>query len=169
MFAVGELVVYGGEGVCRVVSIGPSALRCAERERDYYTLAPLYRTGQVMTPVDTRVLMRPVMTAQEAAAFIAALPSVAAADVAALSPRAVREHYQEVVTSYDCHRLAALLKLLTVRRIAAVQSGKKVSQLDERYSKRAEDILYGELAAALSMERSAMCEYIRSICPDWMK
>ena len=109
------------------------------------------------------------MTAQEAAAFIAALPSVAAADVAALSPRAVREHYQEVVTSYDCQRLAALPKLLTVRRIAAVQSGKKVSQLDERYSKRAEDILYGELAAALSMERSAMCEYIRSICPDWMK
>ena len=26
MFAAGDLVVYGGEGVCRVESIGPSGL-----------------------------------------------------------------------------------------------------------------------------------------------
>ena len=27
MFAAGDMVVYGGEGVCRVESIGPSGLR----------------------------------------------------------------------------------------------------------------------------------------------
>ena len=55
MFAVGDLVVYGGEGVCRVEKIGPSELRGADKEKLYYTLLPLYRTGQVMTP-DGRVL-----------------------------------------------------------------------------------------------------------------
>ena len=66
MFAVGDLVVYGGEGVCRVEKIGPSELRGADKEKLYYTLLPLYRTGQVLTPVDTRVLMRPILTEQEA-------------------------------------------------------------------------------------------------------
>lgn len=167
MFCVGELVVYGGEGVCRVEKIGPSTISCADRDREYYTLAPLYHSGQVITPVDTRVLMRPIMTAAQAEAFVASLPALAAETMTDLSQRATREHYQDVVTSYDCSRLAAFLKALSRRRAAALQSGKKVSQLDERYGKRAEDHLYGELAAALDIARSEVCAYIRRHCPDW--
>lgn len=169
MFAIGELVVYGGEGVCRVEKIGPSTISCADRNREYYTLAPLYHTGQVITPVDTRVLMRTIMTAQEAEAFIAALPQLEEDALSALSQRAAREYYQAVVTSYDCCRLASFLKALCRKRAAAVQSGKKVSQLDERYGKRAEEHLYGELAAALGIEKSAVCDYIRSRCPNWLE
>ena len=70
MFAQGDLVVYGGEGVCRVEGVGTPAATGIDKTKMYYTLAPLYRTGQVMTPVDTGVLMRPVMTKAEAAAFL---------------------------------------------------------------------------------------------------
>lgn len=168
VFSVGELVVYGGEGVCRVAGIGPSSISCADRDREYYTLTPLYRTGQVMTPVDTRVLMRPIMTAQEAEDFVAALPQLVEESLTNLSQRAAREHYQAVVTSYDCCRLAAFLKTLWRKRGEALRSGKKVSQLDERYGKRAEEHLYGELAAALGIEKGAVCAYIRRTCPDWM-
>lgn len=45
MFAVGDLVVYGGEGVCRVESIGPSGLRYDGGDKTYYHLAPLYPPG----------------------------------------------------------------------------------------------------------------------------
>ena len=76
MFAAGDLVVYGGEGVCRVESVGTPDTSGYDKTKEYYTLAPLYRSGQVMTPVDTRVLMRPVMTAAEAAGFLAALPQL---------------------------------------------------------------------------------------------
>ena len=70
MFAAGDLVVYGGEGVCRVESIGPSGMDYDRIGRLYYHLAPLYRSGTVLTPVDTAVLMRPVMS-REAALGIA--------------------------------------------------------------------------------------------------
>jgi hypothetical protein len=50
---------------------------------------------------------------------------------------------------------------------AARRSGKKVSQLDERYGKRAEDHLYEELAAALGIEKAAVCGRIRLCCPEW--
>lgn len=51
MFAAGDLVVYGGEGVCRVESIGPSGLAYDGGDKVYYHLSPLYRGGTVMTPV----------------------------------------------------------------------------------------------------------------------
>lgn len=167
MFSVGELVVYGGEGVCRVERIGPSTLSCADRNREYYTLRPIFHTGEVTTPVDTRVLMRPVMTMQEAESFLAALPQLDADAPGELNQRTAREHYQAVVSSFDCCRMAALLKMLYTKRDAARRSGKKVSQLDERYGKRAEDHLYEELAAALGIEKAAVCGRIRLCCPEW--
>lgn len=169
MFSIGDLVVYGGEGVCRVERIGHSAISCADPTREYYTLAPLYHTGHVMTPVDTRVLMRPIMTAAEAEAFVASLPTLEAENTAELNQRAAREHYQAVVTSYDCARLAAFMKTLYIKRAAAIKSGKKVSQLDERYAKRAEDALYGELAAALGIDRDEVCAYIRRSYAGWLE
>ena len=72
MYAAGELVVYGGEGVCRVEGVGAPSLPGMDKTRLYYTLSPLYRSGQVMTPVDTQVLMRPLLTAEETAQIIAA-------------------------------------------------------------------------------------------------
>ena len=58
MFAAGDLVVYGGEGVCRVERIGPSGMSYDDGDRLYYHLTPLYRSGTVLTPVDTGVLRR---------------------------------------------------------------------------------------------------------------
>lgn len=167
MFSVGELVVYGGEGVCRVMRIGPSTLSCADPNREYYTLCPVFHTGEVTTPVDTRVLMRPIMSRQDAEAFLSSLADLPAEAHDTLNQRAAREHYQAVVASFDCCRMASLLKMLYAKRDAARRSGKKVSQLDERYGKRAEDHLYEELAAALEIEKSAVCGHIRRFCPDW--
>ena len=153
MFAAGDLVIYGGEGVCRVESVGMPETEGIDKTKAYYTLSPLYRTGQVMTPVDTGVLMRPVMTPAE--------------EPAGASQRAIKDHYHAVVTSYDCGRMAAMIKYTCQRRCAAQQRGRKVSQLDERYLRRAEDQLYGELAVALGIDRQEVCQYIQKDYPAW--
>ena len=167
MFAVDQLVVYGGEGVCRVEKIGPAGIPGADKTKLYYTLSPLYRTGQVITPVDTRVLMRPAMTADDAQTLIAALGGREIPAVPAGNPRMLKDYYQSVVTTYDCAAVAQLICQLVRRSAQAVSQGKKPSQMDERYLKRAEDQLYGELAAALQMERSALAGYIRQYHPRW--
>lgn len=46
MYQVGQLIVYGAEGVCRVEQIGPLDMRGAQQDVDYYTLSPLYRGGR---------------------------------------------------------------------------------------------------------------------------
>ena len=167
MFAAGDLVIYGGEGVCRVESVGMPETEGIDKTKAYYTLSPLYRTGQVMTPVDTGVLMRPVMTPAEADAFLTALPELPAEEPSGASQRAIKDHYHAVVTSYDCGRMAAMIKYTCRRRRAAQQRGRKVSQLDERYLRRAEDQLYGELAAVLGIDRQEVCQYIQRDYPNW--
>lgn len=59
MFTEGQLVIYGGEGVCRIAAVGPSSLSGTDKTKLYYTLTPLDPQRHGATPVDTKVLMRP--------------------------------------------------------------------------------------------------------------
>ena len=63
--------------------------------------------------------------------------------------------------------MASMIKYACQRRRWAQQHGRKSSQLDERYLRRAEEQLYGELAVALGIDRQAVCGYIRQKYPAW--
>ena len=146
MFTEGQLVIYGGEGVCRIAAVGPSSLSGTDKTKLYYTLTPLTRSGTVLTPVDTKVLMRPILSRQEAEDFIAQLPQLPPEEPESRSMRLLKEFYQQIVTSYDCRRMAGLIRSAVRRRKHALRTGRKVSQMDERYLRRAENALYGEPA-----------------------
>lgn len=167
MFTEGQLVIYGGEGVCRIAAVGPSSLSGTDKTKLYYTLTPLTRSGTVLTPVDTKVLMRPILTRQEAEDLIAQLPQLPPEEPESRSMRLLKEFYQQIVTSYDCRRMAGLIRSAVRRRKHALRTGRKVSQMDERYLRRAEDALYGELAAALDLPEEEVLPYIRRTCPQW--
>ena len=109
MFTEGQLVIYGGEGVCRIAAVGPSSLSGTDKTKLYYTLTPLTRSGTVLTPVDTKVLMRPILTRQEAEDLIAQLPQLPPEEPESRSMRLLKEFYQQIVTSYDCRRMAGLI------------------------------------------------------------
>ena len=53
------------------------------------------------------------------------------------------------------------------KRAWALHHGKKVSQMDERYLKRAEEQLYGELAAVLEIAREQVVPFIRQTWEKW--
>ena len=57
MFSVGEYVIYGYEGVCKVEEVGHPALSGLDRKREYYRLTPYYRGGTIYAPVDGRIAM----------------------------------------------------------------------------------------------------------------
>ena len=76
MYQVGELIVYGGTGVCRVEAVATPQQRGPEAGRQYYLLKPLYQDGTIRIPVDSKVFMRPVISRQEAEALIDAIPGM---------------------------------------------------------------------------------------------
>lgn len=166
MFAVGDMVVYGGEGVCRVERIAPPEIRGMDAEKLYYTLAPLGRTGHVMTPVDTGVLMRPIMKREEAEQLLSQMQTLPEDQTDCVGVRALKEHYQQIVSSYDCIKMAGLIKAVCRRRKWAITHGKKISQLDDRFFRRAWDQLIGELAAALERSFEDMEAAVRESYPE---
>ena len=74
MYQIGELIVYGGTGVCRVEGIETQKQKGTAETRDYYLLKPLYQDGTIRIPVDTKVFMRPVISRGEAEGLIDAIP-----------------------------------------------------------------------------------------------
>lgn len=120
-----------------------------------------------MTPVDTAVLMRPIISRDCALKLIAALPALPEQKPAERGMRAAKDFYHQLVLRCDCAELAAMIHGICRKRAWALRHGKKVSQMDERYLKRAEDQLYGELAAALDMPRDQMIPYIRQTWAKW--
>ena len=156
MYQVGALIVYGAEGVCRVESVGPLEMRGAQKGTSYYTLAPLFRAGKIFTPVDTTVYTRPVMTREEAEALIDRIPEIPAEVYESNNPRLLNEHYQAFLKSYDCVDLVRLIRAI----YAKGQRGRRLGQVDERTFKKAEEMLHGELAAALDILPDQVKDYI---------
>lgn len=140
MYQIGQLIVYGGEGVCRVEAIGPLEMRGAQKELDYYTLAPIYRTGRIFAPVDTTVFARPVMTGEEAEALIDRIPYIPVEVYENSNPRLLNEHYQSYLKSYDCEELIRLIRAIYAKGQNAAEKGRHLGQVDERSMKRAEEM-----------------------------
>ena len=160
MYEIGQLIVYGNEGVCRVEEIGTPKISGVDKHRDYYTLAPIYREGKVFTPVDSKVFMRPVISREEALALIDRIPEMTAEVYENANLRFLNEHYQHCLQNYTCADLLQLIKDVRAKRCRMIERGKKLGLVDERYMKRAEEMLHGELAAALNMTREQVPQFI---------
>ncbi len=159
-YQIGDLIVYGTEGVCRVKEIGPLDMRGTQKGLDYYTLSPLYREGKIFTPVDTTVYTRPVITKEEAAALLAQIPDIPTEIYENSNPRLLNEHYQTYLKSYDCLDLLRLIRGIHAKERSAAEKGRHLGQVDERSMKRAEEMLHGELAAALEIPVEDVKDYI---------
>lgn len=156
MYQVGTLVVYGSSGVCRV-----AAVEAREGGRCYYTLAPLFGTEIIYVPVDTKVYIRPILSRDEAEGLVRHMPAVAAECMDGQSLQALSRHYQDAISSHDCRDLIRLLKTIHAKDSEAVKRGKKPGKIEERFRKRAEDLLYGELSVALGIDREQVPQYIQ--------
>ena len=162
MFDMGAYIIYGGEGVCVVEDIGCPNVSGANKDKLYYTLSPLYRTGKVFAPVDTPVFMRPVISREEAIDLIRAIPGVNGELYESMNLRFLTEHYQKAIQRYECIGLVKLIKDVVEKRRYAAEHGKKLGQIDERFMKRAEDMLYGERAVALDIDRGEVDGYVKN-------
>ncbi len=160
MFSIGEYIVYGLNGVCRVEEIGPMNMSGVESDKIYYTLLPLYTKGsRVFTPVDNqKVVMRPVISKQEACQLIDDMPSIDGIEVVDDKRRELA--YKEAVKSCDCRELIRIINTALKRKEERLAQGKKMSACDERYLKQAQDTLYGEFAISLKIEKGEVQDFI---------
>lgn len=160
MFGVGDYVVYGSDGVCKVDAIGALEMDGRMSDKEYYTLVPVYfGSTKVYCPVgNDQVVMRHIISKEETEKLIHDIPEMTPLDVPNEKAREIV--YKKALRTCDCHELVRLIKTVHNRREKRIMVGKKVTAVDEKYYRFAEDALYGELAIPLAMDRSQVREYI---------
>jgi len=158
LFAVDELIVYGATGVCRVQEI------CRTDwggDRLYYLLSPLYQDGVIYAPVEGgKVQMRPVIGAEEANAIIDRIPTITAEAYYNPSSQQLAEHYQQAMQRFSCEDLVMLTMSIYHKKQDVESRRRKFGQVDQRFLKKAEDMLFGEFAVALGIAREEVGDYI---------
>lgn len=157
MYRIGELILYGRTGVCRVENISAASDGAAA----YYTLQPLYQKCCITIPVDSdKLFTRPIISKAQAQQLIREIPDIPAEPYYNRNLNQLRSHYKEWIETHDCRELISMAKSLWLKQQEAEAQKKKFGAVDERFMKEAEDLLYGEFAAALEIDRSDVPDYI---------
>lgn len=156
MFSVGEKVIYGENGVCTVDKIDVLDMPGMPKGQLYYYLVPLIGSGSYFAPVDTQVFMRPVMSADEALAFIDSIPSIEPAICLDNRFNHVDAFYRDLFKQHSCEALIAVIKGLRAR----MEDKKTKSTRAEQTVRRAREILYGELSVSLNIPYSVIGDFV---------
>ena len=161
MFEVGDYIIYGSNGVCRITDIGPIKVPGIPSDRLYYTMVPCYiRDSEIHTPVDNeKVVMRRVMSKDEAEDFITSISDIDELQIIEEKRRELE--YKQAVLTCDPDVLVGLIKTIQARMDERTAEGKKVTSSDAKYFRLAEDSLYGELAISLDMEKDEVRDYVK--------
>lgn len=161
MFKTGDLVFYGNTGICRVLDITSDVPTQKEESCKYYILAPLYQNCTIYVPVGTKkIYMRSIISRDEANQLIDMIPYVRADAYYSRALNELTKHYNTSLQTHNCLELIRLCKSIYQKREDIEQNNRKLGAIDEKFIKRAEDHLFGELAAALSIEKDQVNEYI---------
>jgi CarD family transcriptional regulator len=160
MFNIGDYVIYGTNGVCKVEKIGAINDFGISNDRVYYTLCPRYKKdSKIFTPIDSnKVIMRPVMSKDEAMQLIDEINDIESLWIPDEKRR--ETEYKEAIKTCSCRELIKIIKTIYLRKESRLAEGKKVTIKDEMYFSMAEDNLYGELAISLKMDKEAVKEFV---------
>ncbi len=160
VFEKGEYVVCGNKGVCVVEDIATLNISGVDKEREYYILKPVYMTGStVYVPVDSsKESMRKVLSRAEADRLIREIPAIPLITIT--NDKLLEQEYRGCMKSNSCEEWVKIIKTIYLRKQKRMEAGRKVTALDAKYFRIAEDNLYGELAIALGLPKTEVGAYI---------
>lgn len=166
MFFVGDLMIYGTNGVCRVEEIGPSPFN-ADDTRLFYRLAPVDErsTLVIYTPVDNEsVKMRPLISKEEASELLDLIPQIGIVEVPMEKKR--RDIYRELMATAEPRDYVSIIKTVGCRREEFKKTRRRLPDIDNDAEHAAKSSLYGELSIVLGLAREVIHE---KICADIKK
>ena len=160
MFKIGDYIVHGRNGVCKVVDITHIDISGADKNQLYYTLVPMKsEESKIFYPVDSnRVVMRAVVSEKEAKDIVSGIKDIEPMWID--NDRQREEKYKEAISSCDCQQLICIIKTLYARNEERIAQGKRITYVDDRYIKEAQQNLHDEFSIALGIEPSEVEKYI---------
>ena len=162
MYQVNENVLYGSQGVCRIIEIAKKDFQGSQME--YYILKPVENNAStIYVPVNNEALtgkMRRVLSPEEIERLIASAPQQPSVWIENDNDR--KEAYKAVLSGGDRMALLKVIQALYLHQEELRKKGKRLHLADEHIFKAAEKILYEEFALALHITPEQVPPFIRS-------
>ena len=153
MLNIGECVIYGSHGLCRVQEILVPSFLERGKEKHYYMMISAVDAGSVLyVPVEgAEDKVREVISADYAEGLIDEIDEVC--EIELPEGKKAEPVITEIIKRNAADEVMALVKSL--RKIKAIREaeGKKFATLNERYLNMAEKLLYTEMAFALETDK----------------
>lgn len=161
MFSVGDTIIYGNHGICKIAGIQDMTID--SNTRPYYVLKPVFENGStIYFPVGNTAAerkMRRILSVEEVYTLIREMSDEDNIWIENEIER--KESYRNILTGSDRSALVKLIKTLYLHEQELKGSGKKLHVSDEKFLKDAEKTLNDELIFVLNIEREEVLPFIQ--------
>lgn len=161
MYQIGDWVVYGIHGACRI--IGTEKQLVNRKRTQFLVLEPLTQSeSRFFVPMDNAVALsklKPVLSKEEMISLLTS--ETICQDVWIEEENRRKQHYRELITSGDRILLLQMICSLHRYKMAQTASGRKFHQADENFLRDAEKLLSSEIALIMECTPQEAREYLR--------
>lgn len=152
MYSVGDLVMYGIHGVCRITDLEERSVN--QKRIRYFVLEPLEVSGaKFLIPADKEAVLaklHPVMSREELDALLHS--SEVHKDVWIPDENQRKQRYRELISSGDRVALLQMVSTLHAHRKRQAAAGRKFHLCDDSFLRDAQRLLGAEFALVLGMD-----------------
>ncbi len=163
MYKIGDVFIYGSNGACEITNIKEE--KFARETKIYYILSPFFDSREtIFVPVDNTALtakMKKVLSRSEIIEMIRSIPDCDTIWDENANTR--REEYRRIISAADRKELLSLLKTLHDQKQKMEECGKNLSVLDEKYYRKAQNIIHSEIAMVMELEPKEVEPFIEKI------
>ncbi len=148
MFQIGQQIIYGSNGVCRIEDIVLRENQMLGEPQQVYIM----RLASGLTsyvPVESSVFMRALVSPEEAKAVIREFPAITTKSFPATNSKALADLYRSILSRHDPRQTLCLYKSLRAKIDRALENGKRPGAMDERFAAAAIQEVADEFAAVL--------------------
>ena len=161
MYQVGDWVVYGVHGVCRVIGMEKQLVN---RKRSLFlALEPLTQSEtRFYVPADNAAALaklKPVLTKDEMLKLLDS--DDVRQNIWIEEENRRKQHYRELITGGDRISLMQMITTLYCYKAAQLAAGRKFHQSDENFLRDAEKQLSSEIALIMGFSLQEAREYLR--------
>lgn len=161
MYQIGDWVVYGIHGVCRI--IGTEKQLVNRKRTQFFVLSPLSNAeSRFFLPVDNPAALaklKAVISREELTALLAS--DSARQYVWIQEENRRRQHYRDLLNSGDRIGLMQMISSLYRYKEEQLASGRKFHQSDDNFLRDAEKLLASEIALVMQLPQDEARAYLR--------
>ena len=161
MYKIGQKISYGQTGVCEVVDICYKEF-IKKQKQQYYILKPIFAENNIIyaPTTDSKIFMRSLITKKEAEKLVDTIPLII--DRLNQEAEITKEDYLAKINNHSLEDLVELTSIIYLKKQNAYSLKRRLNNIDEKYLKIGENLLFGELAQVLGIPFEDVQKYIES-------